>query len=636
MHSEAAFLAPMVIILLASRLLGEAAQRLGQPAVIGQLIAGILLGPSFFGLVWPAAQHAVFDADPSQRAMLQAFAEFGILLLLALTGMEVNIGLLRRIGSPALSVSLAGIAAPFLCGVALGFAAPASLIPNPDQRLAAALFLGVALSISSIKIVAAVVRELNFARREIGQLIVASSIIEDSIAWIIIAVIVGIVGSGRVDLGRLAQTLGGVTLFLAASLTIGRRLVADAIRIVNDAFTGEYVVLTLILVIIGAMALVTHALGLQTVLGAFVAGVLIGESPILTEQIAGQLRGMTASLFAPIFFALAGINSDLTVLKYPTVLGLTAALVIVASLGKFAGAFIGGAIGRLSRAESLAVAIGMNARGSTEVIVASIGLSAGALSSNLYSMIVTMAVLTTCAMPPTLRYALARTPPRPGEQERLDREAFEANGFVANMERFLIAASDHPNGRLASRLAGLLAGSRGQPATVLHVESQESEHGPQEDQGRKMALDVRRGIDRAREARPDEAAEMRDAAVKARPERATVEDVLADEAPKGYDFLMIGLDPAQMPEGGFNPEIAKFARSFDGPLAVAIAHGVDKSDPVSAPLKILAPVTGAVNTRHSAEVAIELARAARAERKRETPRLCRGGSNSLTFPAVHR
>jgi Kef-type K+ transport system membrane component KefB len=636
MHSEAAFLAPMVIILLASRLLGEAAQRLGQPAVIGQLIAGILLGPSFFGLVWPAAQHAVFDADPSQRAMLQAFAEFGILLLLALTGMEVNVGLLRRIGSPALSVSLAGIAAPFLCGVALGFAAPASLIPNPDQRLAAALFLGVALSISSIKIVAAVVRELNFARREIGQLIVASSIIEDSIAWIIIAVIVGIVGSGRVDLGRLAQTLGGVTLFLAASLTIGRRLVADAIRIVNDAFTGEYVVLTLILVIIGAMALVTHALGLQTVLGAFVAGVLIGESPILTEQIAGQLRGMTASLFAPIFFALAGINSDLTVLKYPTVLGLTAALVIVASLGKFAGAFIGGAIGRLSRAESLAVAIGMNARGSTEVIVASIGLSAGALSSNLYSMIVTMAVLTTCAMPPTLRYALARTPPRPGEQERLDREAFEANGFVANMERFLIAASDHPNGRLASRLAGLLAGSRGQPATVLHVESQESEHGPQEDQGRKMALDVRRGIDRAREARPDEAAEMRDAAVKARPERATVEDVLADEAPKGYDFLMIGLDPAQMPEGGFNPEIAKFAPSFDGPLAVAIAHGVDKSDPVSAPLKILAPVTGAVNTRHSAEVAIELARAARAERKRETPRLCRGGSNSLTFPAVHR
>ena len=168
------------------------------------------------------------------------------------------------------------------------------------------------------------------------------------------------------------------------------------------------------------------------------------------------------------------------VLKSPTVLGLTSALVVVASLGKFAGGFVGGAIGRLSCAESLAVAIGMNARGSTEVIVASIGLSVGALSSNLYSMIVTMAVLTTCAM-----------------------------------ERFLIAASDHPNGRFASRLAGLLAGSRGQPVTVLHVESRESNDRPREDQGLKMASDVRRGANHAREARPDEAAETPDVAVKA-------------------------------------------------------------------------------------------------------------------------
>ncbi len=144
MDSEAAFLAPMVVILLASRLLGEAAQRLGQPAVIGQLMAGILLGPSFFGLVWPAAQHAVFPIDPSQKAVLGAFAEVGVLLLLALTGMEVDIRLLRKIGSPALSASLAGILVPFLCGIALGFAAPAAVIPNSDQRLATALFLGVA------------------------------------------------------------------------------------------------------------------------------------------------------------------------------------------------------------------------------------------------------------------------------------------------------------------------------------------------------------------------------------------------------------------------------------------------------------------------------------------------------------
>ena len=381
MNFDLGFLASIVVVLLASRLLGEAAQRLGQPVVIGQLVAGIMLGPSFLGLLWPDAERALFSADPVQKATLHGFGEFGILLLLALTGMEVDVRLLRKIGPAALSVSFAGIAVPFAFGSALGLAAPSSLIPNPGQRLPTALFLGVALSISSIKVVATVVRDMNFARRDLGQIIVASSIIEDSLCWILIAVILGIVRAGGVEIGRLAGTIAGVALFLAASLTAGRRLVAGAIRIVNDAFIGEFTVLTLILIIIGAMALLTQALGVQSVLGAFVAGVLIGESPILTKRISEQLRGMVSSFFAPIFFALAGLNSDLTILRSPKVVGLTAALILVASAGKFGGAFIGGAIGRLSRAESLALAIGMNARGSTEVIVASVGLSSGALTS---------------------------------------------------------------------------------------------------------------------------------------------------------------------------------------------------------------------------------------------------------------
>jgi len=372
-------------------------------------------------------------------------------------------------------------------------------------------------------------------------------------------------------------------------------------------------VLTLILVIMGAMALATDAIGIKTVLGAFVAGVLIGESPILTERIADQVQGMVSAFFAPVFFALAGINADLRALADPRTLGLTVALILVASFGKFSGAFIGGAIGGLSRRESLALGVGMNARGSTELIVASIGLSTGAISSTLYSMIVTMALITTSAMPPTLRWALARLPIRPGEKERLEREAFEANGFVANMERFLVLASDHPHGRLASRLVGLLAGSRGQPATVLHVKSEAASPAPPRSEGPDMAADLKRGADHARRARPEEAAETLNVAVKARLAPAGLEAALSAEAPKGYDFLVIGLDPAQMPGGGFNPEIAGSARAFDGPLAVVVARGAHARDPARAPLRILAPVTGAAHTRRSAEVAIELARAARAE-----------------------
>ncbi len=387
--------------------------------------------------------------------MLDAIAEFGVLLLLLLTGMDADAKLIRTIGRPALTISATGVLIPFACGVSLGFMLPPEFLPEPNRRMATTLFLAVALSISSIKIVAMVVRDMKFARRDLGQLIIASAILEDSIGWILIAIIFGVASEGTADIGRLAWTIAGVGLFLAASLTFGRRFVSIAIRLVHDSFASEFPVVTLILVIMCGLALITEALGVQTILGAFVAGGLIGESPILTKHISDQLRGRVASFFAPVFFALAGLNSDLTILGSPRIALLAAGLILVASVGKFAGAFIGGAIGRLSRAEALALAIGMNARGSTEVIVASIGLSIGALSWDLYSMIVAMAVLTTCAMPPTFRWALARTPMRPGERERLEREAFEAKGFVANMERFLIAASDHPNGQFASRLAGL-------------------------------------------------------------------------------------------------------------------------------------------------------------------------------------
>jgi Kef-type K+ transport system membrane component KefB len=134
-------------------------QRLGQPAVIGHLISGILLGPSFFGLIWPEMQRTLFSQGGAQRAMLDGIAQFGVLLLLLLTGMDTDVGLIRKVGRPAIAISLTGIAIPFECGVSLAFFLPDPLIPHVEERLATALFLGVALSISSIKIVAMVVHD---------------------------------------------------------------------------------------------------------------------------------------------------------------------------------------------------------------------------------------------------------------------------------------------------------------------------------------------------------------------------------------------------------------------------------------------------------------------------------------------
>src|SRR5207302_11447069 len=162
-----------------------------------------------------------------------------------------DLALVRRAGAAALSISIAGIAVPFACGVALGELLPSELLPNPDQRLITTLFLGTALAISSVKIVAMTIRELDFMRRTLGQLTVAAAIIDDTIGWIILAIIIGIAQHGRIDLASVLHTVIGTLLFLALSFTFGRRLVFLIIRWVNDNFASDFAVITAILVVMG-------------------------------------------------------------------------------------------------------------------------------------------------------------------------------------------------------------------------------------------------------------------------------------------------------------------------------------------------------------------------------------------------
>jgi Kef-type K+ transport system membrane component KefB len=337
--SLSVFIAQIIVLLTIGRLLGELMQRFGQPAVMGQLIAGILLGPAILGVLWPGLQHALFPASPEQKAMTDAVAQLGILLLLLLTGMETDLSVFRRSRRVALSVSIAGIAIPFACGLVLGELLPDSMLPDPQKRFITTLFLGTALSISSVKIVAMVVRELGFLRRTVGQVIVSAAIIDDTIGWIIISVTLGLAVHGQVDIAALGKTLLGAAVFLGFSFTIGRRLIFRLIRWANDNLVSEVPVVTTILVITGTMALITDAIGVHTVLGAFVAGILVGQSPMLTRHIDEQLRGLIVGLFMPVFFGLAGLTTDPTVLVNAELILLTLGLIAIASLGKFSGAF---------------------------------------------------------------------------------------------------------------------------------------------------------------------------------------------------------------------------------------------------------------------------------------------------------
>ncbi len=629
--SEAVFVVQLVVLMLVGRLLGEALLRLRQPAVMGQLMAGLVLGPSLLGALFPDLQHALFPAAKEQKAMLDGMAQFGVLLILLMTGMETDLKLVKASSRASISASVFGIIIPFACGFALGEFLPDAMIPDPSKRLITSLFLGTALSIASVKIVATVVREMNFLRRTVGQVILGSAIVDDTIGWIIIAMIFGLALQGHVDPLSVAKSVLGTLAFMVFSLTIGRRWVSLAIRWVNDTFVSEYAVITAILVIMGLMALTTHMIGVHAVLGAFVAGILVGESPILTRHIDDQLRGLIIAFFMPVFFGAAGLSADLvTVFRDPQLLLLTLGLIAIATIGKFGGAFVGGELGGLTRREALALATGMNARGSTEVIVATIGLSMGALSQDLFTMIVTMAIVTTLAMPPSLRWALARLPIRKEEKERLEREEMEAKGFVSKLERLLVAVDDSANGQFGSRTAGMIAGTRSMPTTVMHITANKTAAKKTE-----KSEDVRekeKAADEEARERAEAAAQLlKDAAeqMNRRKSKAqktvraldvtvianttTESAVVAEEAEKGYDLLVVGLDKTTVRDNtGFHANITQLAAGFDGPLVIADARDGLLNDPTDGKLSILVPVNGTEPSRRAAEVAFAMARAARA------------------------
>ena len=236
-QSEALLVAEVLLLLVVGRVLGEGMQRIGQPALMGTLLAGIILGPSLFGWLWPAAQHFLFPKDEAQKGMIDGLSQIGVLMLLLLTGMETDLKLVKISGTSALIVALCGIAFPFACGYLLGQFGPTLIFADSGtgSRLVPSLFLGTALSISSIKIVAMVVREMHFMRRNLGQIIVAAAIMEDTCGWVIIAITFGIAGQGSsgagpkgIDWWDLAKSVTGVALFLVFCFTWGRWLVFSA------------------------------------------------------------------------------------------------------------------------------------------------------------------------------------------------------------------------------------------------------------------------------------------------------------------------------------------------------------------------------------------------------------------------
>ncbi|MER5650755.1 cation:proton antiporter [Streptosporangium sp. NPDC002524] len=406
-HQLLIFLLQVGLLLLLALVFGRLARRLGMPAVVGELFVGVLLGPSFLAHVAPGLSTWLFPQDSAQFHLLDAVGQIGVLLLVGITGIHMDMGLIRRRGATAAGVSAGGLLVPLAFGVGAGFLLPATLIPAGTETLVFALFLGVAMCVSAIPVIAKTLMDMGLLHRNVGQLTLAAGMIDDAFGWFMLSIVSAMATTG-LRAGNVLVSLACLIAVVVFALTVGRPLVRHAFRLTsrNEEDAGPSVATAAVLLILAAAA--THAMGLEAVFGAFVCGILIGSAGGIDPARLAPLRTVVLSGFAPIFFATAGLRMDLTSLADPMVLLAGLAILAVAIIGKFVGAYAGARASKLNKWEALALGAGLNARGVIEVVVAMVGLRLGILSVEVYTIIVLVAIVTSLMAPPILRWSMAR------------------------------------------------------------------------------------------------------------------------------------------------------------------------------------------------------------------------------------
>lgn len=380
--------ADLCLALALAWLFGQGLARIGLPAVMGELIAGVLLGPSLLG-------HTGWHLSSGELADLNTVGQLGVIALVGVTGMSLNLSTLRRRGRTAAWVSATGVLLPLALGIGVGLLLPLRLLAGPSgDRAPFALFIGVALCVSAIPVIGRILLDLRLTERRVGQLILIAGVIDGAIGWTLLSVVSAMATTG-VRPGAVALLVIKLVGALLVAVLVGRRVARLVLGVSDDAGA-------IVLVLGGAAA--TNALGLEPILGAFVVGALIGaERP----EAVSALRPVVAVL-APVFFVLAGLKVDLGRLAHLPVLLAGAAVLALAIVGKFAGAYLGARMSRLGRWEAIALGAGLNARGAVEVVVASTGLTLGVLNSASYTIIVLVAIVTSLMAAPVLRVAVAR------------------------------------------------------------------------------------------------------------------------------------------------------------------------------------------------------------------------------------
>jgi len=404
----------LVVVIVVARAMGALFRRFEQPPVIGEVVAGILLGPSLLGRVAPEA--SAFLLPPAVAPFLGILAQVGVILYMFLVGLELDAGMLRRRAHASVAVSHASIIAPFLLGSALALWLHPILAPAGVGFTVFALFMGVSLSVTAFPVLARILTDRGLQNTRTGAIALACAAVDDVSAWCLLAFVVGIVqaDAGRV-VGTITLTAGFIVAMLVAVRPAALRLVA--LREASPNLTQGVLAVVCVALLVSSLA--TETIGIHALFGAFLLGAIVPHDSALARDLRDKLGDLVVVLLLPAFFAFTGMRTQIGLVHGAEEWAICGVIILVASLGKFGGSAIAARLTGLGWRQSAALGILMNTRGLMELIVLNIGLDLGVLSPKLFAMLVLMALVTTFATTPIL-HAL-----------RLDREEGSLPGGVA-------------------------------------------------------------------------------------------------------------------------------------------------------------------------------------------------------------
>lgn len=417
----------LATMLVAGRGAAEIARRTGQPEVVGELLGGLVIGPSVLGKILPDVEHFLFSGAEVQLA-LQTVSWIGALLLLLIAGLEADLRILKPKAKPGLLAAFLAIVPSLLLGVVFSHY-------FLGKQPAGGIFFGIVLSVTAVSVAAKILMETESLRRDYAQVIIAGGIFSEIVVWLLISIVASL-GSGN-ELQSAEKTSLFAAAFLILMLTVGKRITFWLMRRVSDLTFVAHGLLTSMLILCFICAAATQAMGLHPLLGAFILGVLLNQSPRIQVEQKKQLQTLTLGFFAPIFFVLAGMKVDILQLGNSSTLGIVLLLLLLSAIVKVGLGTLGAKLGGLRGYEALLVGLGLNLKGGTDIVVAILGRELGLLQGNAYTIYTMAAILTVVVSPSLMTVVQKRVPLSKEEEDRLHKDEAKKRAYLADVERVL-------------------------------------------------------------------------------------------------------------------------------------------------------------------------------------------------------